>query len=114
MPRWTAATRTCSPIPVSSIRIPGSLDLYDARVGGGFIEPNPPIPCEGDSCQLLPQVPRNPTLATLVAGAGNPAVAYHKYCRKGYVKRKGICVTRGKHHRGKHRRSHNSRERSGR
>ena len=29
-------------------------------------------------------------------GAGNPGVVYYKYCRKGYVKRKGICVKRGK------------------
>jgi hypothetical protein len=79
---------------------PGSNDLYDARVGGGFARPLPQIPCEGDACQVLPAVPRNPTLATLVTGAGNPEVVYHKYCRKGYVKRKAICVKRGKHHGG--------------
>jgi hypothetical protein len=88
---------------------PGSLDLYDARVNGGFPEPSPPIACEGDACQLLPPSPRNPTLATLVPGAGNPAVVYHKYCRKGYVKRKGICVKRGKHHHGHHRNGRNGR-----
>jgi hypothetical protein len=84
---------------------PGSLDLYDARVEGGLPAPNPPIACEGDACQLLPPVPRTPTLATLVPGLGNPGVAYHKYCRKGYVKRKNICVRRGKHHR-RHRGNH--------
>ena len=82
---------------------PGSVDLYDARVGGGFPEAAPQIPCEGDACQLLPAVPPDPTLATLAQGAGNPAVVYHKYCRKGYVKRKGICEKKGaKHHRKKH------------
>jgi hypothetical protein len=77
---------------------PGSMDLYDAKVGGGFAEPQPQIPCEGDACQVLPAVPNEPSLATLAKGAGNPAVSYRKYCRKGYVKRKGICEKRGAHH----------------
>lgn len=81
---------------------PGSQDVYDARVNGGFPVAPPSIPCEGDACQILPAVPRSPTLATVVPGLGNPAVVYHKYCRKGYVKRKQICVVRGKH-RHKHR-----------
>jgi hypothetical protein len=80
---------------------PGSMDLYDAKVGGGFAEPQPPIPCEGDACQVLPAVPSEPSLATLAKGAGNPAVSYHKYCRKGYVKRKGICEKKGAHRRHK-------------
>jgi hypothetical protein len=81
---------------------PGSIDLYDAKVGGGFAEPQPPIPCEGDACQVLPAVPSEPSLATLAKGAGNPAVAYRKYCRKGYVKRKGICEKKGAHHKRHH------------
>ncbi len=76
---------------------PGSVDLYDARAGGGFPEPQSPIPCEGDACQILPAVPNEPSLATLAGGAGNPALTYRKYCRKGYVKRKGICVKKGAH-----------------
>jgi hypothetical protein len=83
---------------------PGSLDVYDVRAEGGFPISPPTIPCEGDACQLLPTVPRSPTLATLVPGLGNPAVDYHKYCRKGYVKRKQICVKRGKHRRKHHKR----------
>jgi hypothetical protein len=79
---------------------PGSVDLYDARVGGGFPEPTAPIPCEGDACQVLPPVPAEPTLATQEEGLGNPPIVYHKYCRQGYVKRKGICVKKGsrRHH----------------
>ena len=36
---------------------PGAEDLYDAREGGGFTEPSPPLPCEGDACQSLPSEP---------------------------------------------------------
>jgi hypothetical protein len=60
----------------------GSLDLYDARVGGGFPVPSPPIPCTGDSCQALPPEPADPTLTTLLAGPGNPSVRYRRYGRK--------------------------------
>lgn len=81
---------------------PGSMDLYDAKVGGGFSEPQPQIPCEGDACQVLPAVPAEPSLATLAKGAGNPAVSYRKYCRKGYYKHKGICLKKGVHHHRRH------------
>ncbi|HYG97227.1 MAG TPA: hypothetical protein VD741_08985 [Solirubrobacterales bacterium] len=73
----------------------GAIDLYDARVDGGFPTPPTSIPCEGDACQLLPTAPLDPSLATLREGLGNPAVTYRKYCRKGYVKRKGLCVKKG-------------------
>jgi hypothetical protein len=55
---------------------PGSVDLYDARVGGGFPEPPDPIACTGDACQGLPSEPTDPTLASLLAGLGNPPVRY--------------------------------------
>jgi hypothetical protein len=58
---------------------PGAVDLYDARIGGGFAEPSPPIPCEGDSCQALPPEPTEPTLTTLLSGPGNPPVHYNRY-----------------------------------
>jgi hypothetical protein len=90
---------------------PGSMDLYDVRIGGGFAEPKAAISCTGDACQILPSVPTDPTVTTLLAGAGNPPVTYLKYCRKGYVKRKGICVKRGgkRSHRHRHRRRRGSR-----
>ncbi len=84
---------------------PGSGDLYDARVGGGFPEASAPIPCEGDACQILPSVPSEPALATLAPGAGNPPVSYRKYCRRGYVKRKGICIKRGTRPKSSHRKN---------
>lgn len=94
---------------------PGSVDLYDARVGGGFPEPQAGIPCEGDACQELPGEPSDPTITTLVPGLGNPPVQYRKYCRRGYYKKKGICVKKGAHkhhkHRHKHKRHHKKRNR---
>jgi hypothetical protein len=75
---------------------PGSVDLYDARIGGGFPEPSTPIPCNGDACQALPADPGDPTLTTLLQGLGNPPVRYRKpaRCRAGTRKRGGKCVKR--------------------
>jgi hypothetical protein len=61
---------------------PGAVDLYDARIGGGFAGSSPPIPCEGDACQVLPSEPTDPTLDTLLTGRGNPAVKYHNLNHK--------------------------------
>ena len=44
----------------------GLLNLYDARIGGGFEPPSPPIHCSEDSCQ-------GPLQAA--PGAGSPASA---------------------------------------
>ncbi|HET9152756.1 MAG TPA: hypothetical protein VFN85_01410 [Solirubrobacterales bacterium] len=52
---------------------PGGLDLYDARIGGGFPVPPKPIPCIGDACQPLPPEPEDPTPGTMFIGSeGNP------------------------------------------
>jgi hypothetical protein len=51
---------------------PGSYDVYDARVGGGFAAPPSPIPCVGDACQVLPPESEDPTPGTLIPSAGNP------------------------------------------
>jgi hypothetical protein len=76
---------------------PGSTDLYDARIGGGFPVATPPPDCEADNCQSLPPPPVDPTLTTLLPGPGNPGVRYPrqtKHCRRGFVRRKGKCVRR--------------------
>jgi hypothetical protein len=57
---------------------PGSVDLYDAREGGGFPAPASPIPCEGDACQSLPPEPEDPAPGTLQKNSGNPPLHFHK------------------------------------
>jgi hypothetical protein len=57
-------------------RDPNALDVYDARVGGGFPVPAPPPPaCVGDACQVVPPGPgaATPSSASF-HGAGNPTV----------------------------------------
>ena len=70
---------------------PGGLDLYDARVGGGFPVPPAPIPCIGDACQPLPGEPEDPTPGTLLQGLGNEPLPKPKAKKKHKKKR---------HHRG--------------
>lgn len=44
---------------------PGLIDIYDARVGGGFpAPPLPAVPCEGESCQSAPSAPQVETPAS--------------------------------------------------
>lgn len=87
---------------------PGSRDLYDARVGGGFPVPTPPIPCEGDACAPLPPAPEDPTVGTIVPGPGNPPVHFPttKKCPKGkrrVVKNgKARCVAKAHHNKRGH------------
>jgi hypothetical protein len=71
---------------------PGAVDLYDARIGGGFQESGEPLACEGDACQALPPTPTDPTLTTLLSGPGNPPTHYTRFgfeatkrCPKGKV-----------------------------
>jgi hypothetical protein len=45
---------------------PGAVDVYVARVGGGFPVPDPPIPCLADACQPVPSAPLDPVVATTV------------------------------------------------
>lgn len=82
----------------------GGTDLYDARVGGGFSDPVDPIPCTGDTCQILPPEPTDPTLTTLLAGPGNPPAKYTRYkhrfkkpqkrCRQRDRKKRRACQKR--------------------
>jgi hypothetical protein len=72
------------------------VDLYDARVDGGF--PSPPTvgECQGEGCQQMPPVPLQPTPASPgVTDPGN--VKPPKGCKRGKVKKKGRCVKKPKH-----------------
>jgi hypothetical protein len=84
----------------------GVLNLYDARVGGGFQPPGGREICAGDSCQgPLAPAPASPAPSSATNnGRGN--VKAVKPCRKGKVRRHGRCVAR---HDKKHKsRSHGS------
>jgi hypothetical protein len=50
-----------------------ALDVYDARVDGGFAEPSPPPACEGDACQSPISAPEDQTPGSLTySGPSNP------------------------------------------
>jgi DNA-binding beta-propeller fold protein YncE len=81
---------------------PGLVDVYDARVGGGFPSPPAPVPpCEGESCREPSSAPSEPSLSSSSPGGrGNvkPAKPKH-HCKKGKVRRKGRCVAKKPGHR---------------
>ncbi len=93
-------TTSASLLPQDS----GLIDVYDARVDGGFPQPTQSAQCEGEACQspLVPPVDSTP--ASLVfSGPGNLAPLFTappkptvkpplKHCRKGMVRRRGGCV----------------------
>jgi hypothetical protein len=59
---------------------PGAVDLYSARVDGGFPPPpSPPAPCEGEACQGPgPQNTPPGSASDSFAGPPNPAPRKHK------------------------------------
>ncbi|MGB7686561.1 MAG: hypothetical protein WBL45_12365 [Solirubrobacterales bacterium] len=67
------------------------LDLYDARVGGGF-EEVAPAPCSPESCAgPIASPPAQPSATSQeVSGPGNPKPK--PKCKPGFVKKQGKCV----------------------
>ncbi len=81
---------------------PGSTDVYVARTGGGFPPPPGGIPCDGDSCQVLPAAPDDPTPGTQVPGAANPPVHFPKSHKKpGHKKHKKSKGKKNTHKKGR-------------
>jgi hypothetical protein len=79
---------------------PGLIDIYVARVGGGYPLIAPPNPCLGDACQGVPPAPHDPTPASAgFRGAGNvKPVKPRPGCPKGSKRRarrasKARCVS---------------------
>src|SRR5215218_1009088 len=79
----------------------GTTSIYDARVGGGFAEPEAPI-CEGEGCRpgVPPPPPMNPPAKPALGAEDN--IAKPKRCPKGKrkVKQKGKvrCVKKHRKH----------------
>jgi hypothetical protein len=90
-----------------------SLDLYDARSGGGEpAVPPRPVECSGDACQAPAQAPNDPTPGSLgFHGAGNVREegTPKPRCARGKVRRGGRCVAKKAHR--KHRRHAKGRRR---
>jgi DNA-binding beta-propeller fold protein YncE len=81
---------------------PGLVDLYDARQGGGFPQPEEPVsPCQGETCQHPDPAPADVAPASQQPGEGNPKPPTTHRCPKGkvYSKKKKHCVK--KHHKQK-------------
>lgn len=83
----------------------GLVDVYDARVGGGFPESTSAIPCFGDACQALPPAPEQAPLGSLRSRpSGNEETIEFKplHCKKNEFKKLGRCIKKPKqHHKGK-------------
>jgi len=72
----------------------GLIDIYDARIDGGFPPPpGPPAACEGEACQIAPPPQNDQTPSS--AGFKGPGNLHHPArCRKGKARRHGRCVKR--------------------
>lgn len=91
---------------------PGSVDLYDARVGGGFEYPEAAAGCEGEACQSPPPPPQQPTPSSRSYSGPTNAGPTKPRCPKGRhkVRSKGKirCVKKRAGH-SHHRRAHRGR-----
>ncbi len=94
---------------------PGLIDVYDARVGGGFPPLEKPQACEGEKCQgsiPTPSVPAPP--ASRAPSAGNPKPKCPKGTHRVVRKGKPRCVRNHRPKKGQHKKSGNDRKRVGR
>ena len=80
----------------------GFANFYDARIGGGFEPPSPPIHCSEDSCQGPLQAPPSPGQAASSAfsGRGNQRIGSkpRRPCAKKRGKARQRCARKHKRH----------------
>ena len=69
----------------------GLANLYDARTGGGFEPPSPPVHCDGDSCQgpLAPPPAAVAPASSIFSGAGNQTGGSKPKPRRPCAKKRG-------------------------
>jgi hypothetical protein len=80
------------------------IDLYDARVGGGFPPPPPPIqPCRGEACQSPAAAPVDQTPASATVHSRGNVVSCPRRRRK-VVRHGSVRCLKKKHHRKHHHR----------
>lgn len=76
---------------------PGKVDVYDARVGGGYPVATRTSACEGETCQSPPAAPNDPTpSSSAYRGPGNLSTAPARTCARNKVRRKGRCVKKAR------------------
>jgi hypothetical protein len=71
----------------------GAKDVYVLRAGGGYPQPVPPVPCQGEGCQepFTSQPPSEGAGSESFVGPGNLARPPQK-CKKGFARKHGKCV----------------------
>jgi hypothetical protein len=69
---------------------PGSIDLYDAREGGGFLQSPEKVICEGEACQLPPSSPNDATPGSSSFDTSETRPP----CPKGKVRHHRRCIAR--------------------
>jgi hypothetical protein len=77
----------------------GDVDVYDARIDGGFPVDSTTIPCFGDACQALPPAPEDAAVNSMRSkpSGNNDSVVFKRLkCKKGEVKKLGRCVKKNK------------------
>jgi hypothetical protein len=85
-----------------------SLDVYDARVDGGFPESAAPVECSGDACQQPATPPNDATPGSLTFGGAGNVIE----CPKVKVKQNGKCVKKKQKKAKKHKKKHHKGNRS--
>jgi hypothetical protein len=75
------------------------LNLYDARIGGGFERPTPAVHCAEESCQGPLQAPPGQQIpgSSSFTGKGDERGPVRKRCAKGKVRRRNRCVAKHAH-----------------